>query len=218
MNNNQLKIKIKICGIKDFKIVDQLLKFNIDFLGLNFIENSKRYIDINTAIHISKKIKQTNKQISLVGLFQDHEKEHVNKLVEFIGLDFVQLCGNESLEYTKEIDCKSIKTIHIKPEDHMIEIDNKIKKYLLNCDYVILDTFSKKSSGGTGKTFDWDKYKELFSNNIFLAGGLNPKNINNAVRILSPWGVDVSSGVETNGIKDVNKIQSFIQQCKHQND
>jgi len=68
MNNNQPKIKIKICGIKDFKIVDQLLKFNIDFLGLNFIENSKRYIDINTAIDISKKIKQTNKQISLVGL------------------------------------------------------------------------------------------------------------------------------------------------------
>jgi len=98
------------------------------------------------------------------------------------------------------------------------EIDKKIKKYLLNCDYVILDTFSKKSSGGTGKTFDWDKYKELFSNNIFLAGGLNPKNINNAVGILSPWGVDVSSGVETNGIKDVNKIRNFIQQCKHQND
>ena len=208
MNNKDTKIKI--CGIKDIKIVKDLLNFKIDFLGLNFIENSKRFIDKNTAFDICNKIKETKKSVKIVGLFQDHEKEHINKLVKFVGLDYVQLCGNESLEYVNAIDCKSIKTIHIKPDDNVDEINGKINNYLQTCDYVILDTFSKKSSGGTGKTFDWKKYKELFAKNIFLAGGLNPDNINNAVKISNPWGVDVSSGVETNGKKDVNKILNFI--------
>jgi len=211
MNNKDAKIKI--CGIKDVKIVKDLLNFKIDFLGLNFIENSKRFIDKNIAFDICNKIKETKKPIKIVGLFQDHEKEYVNKLAKFVGLDYVQLCGNESLEYVNEIDCKSIKTIHIKLDNNVDEIRDKINNYLQNCEYVILDTFSKKSAGGTGIAFDWKKYKELFCKNIFLAGGLNPDNINNAVKISNPWGVDVSSGVETNGEKDVNKIQNFIKLC-----
>lgn len=205
--------KIKICGIKDKNIFEKINKFEIDFLGLNFIENSKRFIQQDAASDISKLLKSTRSKINLVGLFQDHKIYHVNKISKLIGLDFVQLCGNESLEYIDSINAKVIKVIHIKPSHDIKDIEKKIDKYLFNCEYVILDTFSKKSSGGTGKIFNWKKYSDLFSKNVFVAGGLNPVNISEIVRVHNPWGVDVSSGVETDGKKDIDKIKNFINNC-----
>ncbi|MBC78673.1 MAG: N-(5'-phosphoribosyl)anthranilate isomerase [Chloroflexi bacterium] len=211
MNKNETKIKI--CGIRDTNIIEKISKLEIDFLGLNFIENSKRYIQKDTALEISKLLHLTNNKINLVGLFQDHEINHVNKITELINLDFVQLCGKESVEYINSINTKVLKVIHIKPSHNIQEVEAKINKYLSKCEYVILDTFSKKSSGGTGEVFNWEKYSSLFSKKVFVAGGLNHNNISKIVNLHNPWGVDVSSGVETDGNKDIDKIKKFINNC-----
>tara|TARA_B100001996_G_scaffold146303_2_gene111469 strand:- start:753 stop:1394 length:642 start_codon:yes stop_codon:yes gene_type:complete len=211
MNKNETKIKI--CGIRDTNIIEKISKLEIDFLGLNFIENSKRYIQKDTALEISKLLHLTNNKINLVGLFQDHEINHVNKITELINLDFVQLCGKESVEYINSINTKVLKVIHIKPSHNIQEVEAKINKYLSKCEYVILDTFSKKSSGGTGEVFNWEKYSSLFSKKVFVAGGLNHNNISKIVNLHNPWGVDVSSGVETDGKKDIDKIKKFINNC-----
>ena len=211
MNKNETKIKI--CGIRDTNIIEKISKLEIDFLGLNFIENSKRYIQKDTALEISKLLHLTNNKINLVGLFQDHEINHVNKITELINLDFVQLCGKESVEYINSINTKVLKVIHIKPSHNIQEVEAKINKYLSKCEYVILDTFSKKSSGGTGEVFNWEKYSSLFSKKVFVAGGLNHNNVSKIVNLHNPWGVDVSSGVETDGNKDIDKIKKFINNC-----
>ncbi|MDC0253197.1 phosphoribosylanthranilate isomerase, partial [Chloroflexi bacterium] len=124
--------------------------------------------------------------------------------------DYVQLCGNEDLKYIQELDIKVIKVIHIKSQDSVKEVKKKINDYLLICEYIILDTYSKKASGGTGKSFDWNEYSSLFSKKVFVAGGLNPDNVSEVVKTYAPWGIDVSSGVETNGEKDIYKIENFI--------
>jgi len=206
--------KVKICGIKDTNILKKINDLKIDYLGINFIENSKRFIEKEIAIKISEELKLSSKKINLVGLFQDHDIKLVNKTIDLINLDFVQLCGKESTEYVKAINSKTIKVIHIKESDSVQDVGSKIKFYLAVCDYIILDTYSKKSSGGTGKVFNWKKYSSLFSKNIFVAGGLNPNNISEIISIYKPWGVDVSSGVESNGIKDFNKIRKFIDHSK----
>ena len=211
MNKNETKIKI--CGIRDTNIIEKISKLEIDFLGLNFIENSKRYIQKDTALEIAKLLHLTNNKINLVGLFQDHEINHVNKITELINLDFVQLCGKESVEYINSINTKVLKVIHIKPSHNIQEVEAKINKYLSKCEYVILDTFSKKSSGGTGEVFNWEKYSSLFSKKVFVAGGLNHNNVSKIVNLHNPWGVDVSSGVETDGKKDIDKIKKFINNC-----
>ena len=206
--------KVKICGVKDTNILKKINDLKIDYLGINFIENSKRYIENEIAIKISEELKLSSKKINLVGLFQDHDIKLVNKTIDLINLDFVQLCGKESTEYVKAINSKTIKVIHIKESDSVQDVGSKIKFYLAVCDYIILDTYSKNSSGGTGKVFNWKKYSSLFSKNIFVAGGLNPNNISEIISIYKPWGVDVSSGVESNGIKDFNKIRKFIDHIK----
>ncbi|MAU24945.1 MAG: phosphoribosylanthranilate isomerase [Dehalococcoidia bacterium] len=203
------KTKIKICGIKNVKIIEKIIKLKIDFLGLNFIEESRRYIEKNSALEIVRTIKK-NSKINIVGLFQDHTISYVNKSSQEYNLDYVQLCGNEDLKYIQELDIKVIKVIHIKSQDSVKEVKKKINDYLLICEYIILDTYSKKASGGTGKSFDWNEYSSLFSKKVFVAGGLNPDNVSEVVKTYAPWGIDVSSGVETNGEKDIYKIENFI--------
>ncbi|MBA46959.1 MAG: N-(5'-phosphoribosyl)anthranilate isomerase [Dehalococcoidia bacterium] len=211
---NSKETKVKICGIKDTNILKKINNLKIDYLGINFIENSKRYIEKELAIKISEELRLSSKKINLVGLFQDHDIKLVNKIIDLVKLDYVQLCGKESTEYVKAINSKTIKVIHIKESDNVEDVESKIKCYLAICDNIILDTHSKKSSGGTGKVFNWKKYSSLFSKNIFVAGGLNPINVSEIISIYKPWGVDVSSGVESNGIKDFNKIRKFIDHSK----
>ena len=90
-------------------------------------------------------------------------------------------------------------------------IESQIKSTKQYADYIILDTFSSSSKGGTGKMFNWEKFHDLFNKEIFIAGGLNPDNISKFNKIYNPWGVDVASGVEINKTKDVSKIKAFIE-------
>ena len=206
--------KIKICGIKEIRTAKLLVDLEVDFVGLNFINNSSRYLNEKNAKHISDYIddyrKSKKSQIQKVGLFLNEKIEKLNHLTKIYNLDFVQLCGNEDIEYISMVEKPVIKVVHIKKKMNFDELKNNIKSFFSVSKYIILDTFSKSSAGGTGETFDWSEYKKLFNKNIFIAGGLNPDNIKDFSNSYLPWAIDVSSGVESNKEKDPEKINLFL--------
>ena len=210
--------KIKICGIKEIRTAKLLVDLEVDFVGLNFINNSSRYLNEKNAKHISDYIddyrESKKSQIQKVGLFLNEKIEKLNHLTKIYNLDFVQLCGNEDIEYISMVEKPVIKVVHIKKKMNFDELKNNIKSFFSVSKYIILDTFSKSSAGGTGETFDWSEYKKLFDKNIFIAGGLNPDNIKDFSNSYLPWAIDVSSGVESNKEKDPEKINLFIKNSK----
>ena len=210
--------KIKICGIKEIRTAKLLVDLEVDFVGLNFINNSSRYLNEKNANHISDYIddyrESKKSQIQKVGLFLNEKIEKLNHLTKIYNLDFVQLCGNEDIEYISMVEKPVIKVVHIKKKMNFDELKNNIKSFFSVSKYIILDTFSKSSAGGTGETFDWSEYKKLFNKNIFIAGGLNPDNIKDFSNSYLPWAIDVSSGVESNKEKDPEKINLFIKNSK----
>ena len=210
--------KIKICGIKEIRTAKLLVDLEVDFVGLNFINNSSRYLNEKNAKHISDYIddyRESKKSlIQKVGLFLNEKIEKLNHLTKIYNLDFVQLCGNEDIEYISMVEKPVIKVVHIKKKMNFDELKNNIKSFFSVSKYIILDTFSKSSAGGTGETFDWSEYKKLFNKNIFIAGGLNPDNIKDFSNSYLPWAIDVSSGVESNKEKDPEKINLFIKNSK----
>tara|TARA_B000000441_G_scaffold131813_1_gene117039 strand:- start:431 stop:1087 length:657 start_codon:yes stop_codon:yes gene_type:complete len=210
--------KIKICGIKEIRTAKLLVDLEVDFVGLNFINNSSRYLNEKNAKHISDYIddyrESKKSQIQNVGLFLNEKIEKLNHLTKIYNLDFVQLCGNEDIEYISMVEKPVIKVVHIKKKMNFDELKNNIKSFFSVSKYIILDTFSKSSAGGTGETFDWSEYKKLFNKNIFIAGGLNPDNIKDFSNSYLPWAIDVSSGVESNKEKDPEKINLFIKNSK----
>ena len=210
--------KIKICGIKEIRTAKLLVDLEVDFVGLNFINNSSRYLNEKNAKHISDYIddyrESKKSQIQKVGLFLNEKIEKLNHLTKIYNLDFVQLCGNEDIEYISMVEKPVIKVVHIKKKMNFDELKNNIKSFFSVSKYIILDTFSKSSAGGTGETFDWSEYKKLFNKNIFIAGGLNPDNIKDFSNSYLPWAIDVSSGVESNKEKDPEKIYLFIKNSK----
>ena len=151
MTNNP---KIKICGVKDTKISNLLLDLNIDFIGLNFIEKSSRFISYEQGKKITDDIslykKKIGAKINIVGLFENHKVEYVNSIIKKLNLDYVQLCGSEDYDYSKKINAPIIKMIHIKNDEKKEFIESQIKSSQKYADYIILDTFSSSSKGGTG--------------------------------------------------------------------
>jgi phosphoribosylanthranilate isomerase len=149
----------------------------------------------------------------IVGVFADQTAAEVNDIAEAAGLDLVQLSGGESREFVRKIERPVIKTLHVALADAAGDLWERASDYLSAA--VLLDTAKDGARGGTGETFDWDVAAEAAGKLPFmLAGGLNPANVAEAVARVRPWAVDVSSGVETNGSKDIEKIRAFIRAVK----
>ena len=203
-------MKIKICGIKDEKtalFVSQLA----DFIGFIFYKKSPRYIDLETVENISKKLPPT---IIKVGVFVNEDVDCVIDIVKKVGLDAVQLHGEES---QTDIDLlkKKCNIVIIKAVGIDEKFDEEIMKYY-KVDAFLLDTKIGNSMGGTGKTFDWKNYLHLKKyGNIILSGGLNLDNIEEAIKIYRPYAVDINSGVEDSpGIKNLDKIEKIVNKIK----
>ena len=156
----------------------------------------------------------------IVGLFADQPLDEVNRIISACNLDLAQLCGAESLDYCRETVAQVIKVLHI-PQGQassasIRELSNKILNHVEAGHMVTLDRLVEGLQGGTGESFDWSIAAELSQqgHSFLMAGGLSPDNVADAVAMAHPWGVDVSSGVETNGLKDHQKIHDFIQNAK----
>ena len=145
----------------------------------------------------------------IVGVFADQPSEEVNEVAEAAGLDLVQLSGGESAEYIRRIERPVIRAIHIPEQFTTDDLFDSVAESLTAA--VMLDKASGSARGGTGQTFDWEVAAEASPRlPFFLAGGLTVENVAEAIARVQPWAVDVSTGVETNGVKDPEKIRAFI--------
>jgi phosphoribosylanthranilate isomerase len=200
-------VKVKICGITTLEDALHAVRAGADALGFVFFEASSRYISPEQAASI---ISALPPFIQVVGLFVNAEIECVNSTADFCRLDIVQLHGDEPPAYCNMIRRRVIKAFRIKD---ITSID-PIKNYRVAG--MLLDAFSSKAYGGTGQTFNWEVAKEAGQYGpVILAGGLTPDNVGLAVEKVSPYGVDVSSGVETTpGRKDPEKVSEFIRRSK----
>lgn len=204
--------RIKICGLKRYEDIFYVNRQMPDYAGFVFAPG-KRQVKPDFAELLAKEL---DARIEKAGVFVNEEADRVIEVVKRCGLNIIQLHGYENQDYInvlkKELEIripeKSIriwKAIGIKDADST----KKINDY--EVDAFVLDAFSEGTYGGSGKTFNWDLVANLRRYpNIVLAGGLNAENVKKAVSKMRPYAVDVSSGVETHGSKDEEKIKKFI--------
>lgn len=192
--------KIKFCGLKRIEDIKYANDLKPDFIGFVFAPKSKRFVDADTARELKNLL---DTEIKAVGVFVDEDINVVTKLLKDGIIDIAQLHGSEDEEYIKSLraicDKPIIKAFTIVSKDDIKKANES------TADYILLD-----SGKGSGETFDWDLIKEV-NRPYFLAGGLTLDNVENAVKTLHPFVVDVSSGIETDGFKDFDKMCRFAQ-------
>ncbi len=203
-----MNIKVKICGINTLKTAQAAFDAGADFLGFNFVSTSKRFISPVKAKNIIKKLPPS---IAKVGVFMDAELKEVNNLISYLKLDYVQLHGNETPKYIDKIENAGIiKTLSLPSEFDVEKTIENLKKYKV--DYFLLD----REQQGRGELLNLEKVCTL--TNLFpiiLAGGLTIKNVSEIIKTTKPNVVDVASGVEINGIKELELIKQFIKDAKN---
>ncbi len=200
-------VRVKICGITTVDDALMAVAAGADALGFVFHSLSPRNIGVEAAAAI---IREVPPFVQTVGLFVNVPIEYVNDTVEATGLDVVQLHGDETPEYCRLVGRRVVKAFRIKDIDSL----EPIRRYSVAG--FLLDAWSPKAYGGTGMTFNWDiaKVAEQYGP-IILAGGLTPENVAQAVETVSPFAVDVSSGVESvPGKKDPEKVLAFIRHAQ----
>lgn len=149
----------------------------------------------------------------LVGVFAKMTPAEVNDLADAAGIDLVQLSGGEDDEFVRRIDLPVLRAVHVHEGMSAFDVADRCVPGVSAG--LLLDTGSSAGLGGTGESFDWSIAAEVAEQRPFLlAGGLTPENVAAAVKQVRPWGVDVSSGVETGGVKDIEKIRAFIRAAK----
>lgn len=191
--------KIKLCGLSRLCDIEDANEIKPDYIGFVFIPKSKRYVTYEKAAELKSRL---SSEIQAVGVFVNEHPQDVAKLLQNGIIDIVQLHGDEDENYITQLRLLTDKPI-IKA--FRIEAANDIKKAEQStADYILLD-----SGAGTGKVFDWDILKTI-GRPYFLAGGLNVHNVADAIKLLRPFAVDVSSGIETDGMKDKTKMAAFV--------
>jgi len=202
-------MKIKVCGITGIEQLQALNKWGVDFAGMIFYEGSKRFIGKKLA---NNKAEIKNLKIQKVGVFVNEEVEVIEDLVAEYGLDYVQLHGNESVLFCKEVEAfvPVIKAIRMGPATKAAE---QLEAYKDACSYFLFDTDSKQY-GGTGLQFDWNALNNLHARQpFFLSGGIGSEDVAALRKMDHPqlFAVDVNSRFETEpGVKDLNKVNEFI--------
>lgn len=208
--------KVKICGLTEIQHVLAAAKAGADFIGLVFA-TSRRQVPVEKALQLVKAARSLDisSGTAIVGVFVNSPADYVNHIAHYCCLDWVQLSGDETWHYCQQIERPIIKTIHISATTTAERVADEIAS---GCRLVshqelvcLLDSRVRGAYGGTGKTFDWQLAKEISAMfPLFIAGGLTAANVGQLVKEVQPWGVDVSTGVETDGKKDAIKIVAFI--------
>ena len=196
-------IPVKICGITNLEDAQAAARSGASALGLIFYDKSPRNISKETACHIAAGIEG---QVPLVGVFVDETLDYVNGFAEEVGLNYIQLHGNESPEYCQKIHFPVIKVFRVAP-DFNVEIMNSY-----NVHAFLFDAYEKGKPGGTGEIFCWEVVGNLKSDTpIILSGGLNIANIERGINVVCPSAVDINSGVELkSGVKDVKQMKALF--------
>lgn len=200
-------MKIKICGLRDAGHALLAAELGADLLGFVFADSPRR-ISPEQARRI---IAELPSSVGKVGVFVNSDLAVINDIISYCGLDLAQLHGEETPEYCLAVQAPVIKAWRVTDKYSPAELE----PYRDCVEMFLLDTYVKGTVGGTGRTFDWSVVRKAAGfGNIILAGGLTPENVALAIEDAAPYGVDVSSGVETDGCKDAAKIEAFIKQAR----
>jgi phosphoribosylanthranilate isomerase len=209
---------VKICGITNVDDATVAIKAGADLLGFIFYAKSPRYVSPGHAKEIIRAIRQLSPVIRCVGVFVDETLDNIRRVMELAQLDLVQLHGNESADMVRKLSPRGYKALRPRNandarasvEQYRAVVNNNIPAF-------IVDAFDAKQYGGTGIRADWNIAANIAREfPILLAGGLNAENVADAIRVVKPWGVDVSSGVErAPGLKDHTRVREFIQKLKN---
>lgn len=208
-------VLIKICGLKredDIRFVNEYMP---DFVGFVFAQSS-RQVSAEQVLALTSSL---DSRIKKVGVFVNEKIDSLCEIVLKCCLNAIQLHGDESPEYVEDLKKKLLalklcgveiwKAIRVKDESSLYELEK------FNVNAFVLDTFAEGKYGGAGKVFDWElALKAKKYGNIILAGGLKSENVREAITKVQPFAVDVSSGVESEGLKDKSKIYNFINQVR----
>lgn len=205
--------KVKICGITNLEDARAAWELGADQLGFNFYSGSKRYVSPRGA----REIIDRSGSLKHIGVFVNEPLDSLLAITDYVGLDGIQLHGDEDIDYVAEVKKRSkafvIRAFRVSPTFYVGDaLDWAI-------DFPLFDTHSANEYGGTGEKFDWDEFGSeidfLFPGNAYLAGGLNAENVTTAIRKVQPYAVDVASGVESSpGKKDRKKLEAFIMNAK----
>jgi phosphoribosylanthranilate isomerase len=203
-----MSVIVKICGITNAEDALAATGFGAEALGFVFHQPSPRSISIEGAACITQALPP---HIVKVGVFVDAPEAQVLKAIAACGLNLLQFHGSESPDYCLQFGLMSMKAFRIRDAASLEELPN------YRTDAWLLDSYVADKLGGTGEKFNWELAREArgLGKPIFLAGGLTPGNVADAVRLVQPYAVDVSSGVEAKpGKKDLDKVRVFIQAAK----
>lgn len=204
-----IKSRVKICGVTSPEQALSIAQAGADAIGIVFYEPSPRSVmDVALAAEIASAV---GPFVSVVGLFVDADRTAVESVLNHVPLSCIQFHGNESAAFCASFHRPFIKAIRMKPG---VVLDDVMVTYQ-HAQGILLDTYIKGIPGGTGEAFNWALVPKNSQMPIVLAGGLTANNVQAAITTTSPYGVDVSGGVEVSpGIKDLNKVHAFIRSAK----
>jgi phosphoribosylanthranilate isomerase len=206
-------VKVKICGITNWADARRAIESGADLLGFNFVRTSPRYV---TPAKARRMVKKLPGNISAVGVFENESEETMLEIARSVGLRQLQLHGDESPAMVARLARNPerlgvIKALRVKKPFRVA----RLAAYK-RAGAILLDGFSRHARGGTGKTFDWNLARRAKRHGrIFLAGGLTPENVGEAIRAARPYAVDVCSGVESRpGKKDALRMRRLVRAVK----
>ena len=207
-----MKTGIKLCGFKHLEDINYASSLDIDYLGMIFVKNLPRTVDINVANSAADICKNNN--IKTVGVFLNQGVTEISEVLESVDLDVIQLHGNENISDYHELN---------KPIIKRINLSDYIKSGICHdadreCMYLV-DSTNDQMQGGTGRSFDWNQLLDFAPESLFIAGGLKPDNIIELLRLITPMCVDVSSGIEYKiGHKDYALMSDFVNKVRTYNE
>ena len=196
-------MKVKICGITNLLDAKNCEMLGVDMIGFIFYKKSSRYINLDSSLKIISKL---NNKIKKVGVFVDEDIEVINDMSHILKLNYIQLHGDEDNEYIKKIKTPTIKALN----GNDINLDSKIKEFS-KPEFILLDNINKDSKGGSGEKFDWKNILNLDNKEkLILSGGLNEKNIINAMKTGIKFFDFCSATEKKPGIKDSKKVKTIV--------
>jgi phosphoribosylanthranilate isomerase len=203
------EIKIKICGLTRDEDVKSAIAAGVDAVGFVFTESPRR-ISVNTAIRL---LSYVPKGVLRVGLFLDQDRSEISQVVNSVPLDVLQFHGSETETECSTYDLPWLKAVAMENTESVEQAERDYPGAM----GLLLDSHATGKQGGSGKVFDWSLSRSL-AKPVWLAGGLNAENVGEAINVVRPYAVDVSSGVEVApGIKDASRIFAFVKAVKDVN-
>ena len=201
-----MRVRIKVCGMTRKEDVAAAGRLGVDAVGLVFYPKSPRNVSIDQARELVSALPAF---VSVTALFLDPVREHVQRVLDEVRVELLQFHGGEPADFCRSFDRPYIKAV---PMGGEVDVSEYAQRHA-RATALLLDSHAAGQRGGTGVSFDWAALPKFDGPPLVLAGGLNPSNVATAIRIVRPYGVDVSSGVESApGIKDAGKMADFVRE------